>query len=111
MLPIVHRQRQRVSVRRPVFGWSKKARQIDLDRRALAHLAVDLDMAAGLLDEAINLAEPKAGAARRLLVVKNGSNALAITSGAMPVPVSVTRYAHTVRRSRPDVSPHRSSSR
>src|SRR5262249_53551745 len=38
-------------------------RQIELDRGALADLAVDLDMAAGLLDEAIDLAEAEARAA------------------------------------------------
>ena len=38
------------------------ARQIDLDRRAFADLAVDLHVAARLLDEAVDLRKPKPGA-------------------------------------------------
>src|SRR6185437_13890132 len=40
---------------------------INLDRRALPDLAIDLDVAAGLLDEAVHLAQPKAGALPELL--------------------------------------------
>jgi hypothetical protein len=39
-----------------------EARQTHFDRAALTGLAVDLDVAAGLLDEAVDLAEPKPGA-------------------------------------------------
>src|SRR6185437_13735903 len=38
------------------------ARQINLERRALAFLAVEFDMAARLLDETVNHRKPEAGA-------------------------------------------------
>ena len=46
-------------------------------------------MAAGLLDEAVDLLRPSPVPCPTSLVVKNGSKALSITSGDMPVPVSV----------------------
>ena len=49
-----------------------KSRQVNLDRRAFTDLAVDLHVAAGLLDEAVHLAEPKAGALARLLGGEEG---------------------------------------
>src|SRR6185437_16412609 len=39
-----------------------KTAQVDLDRRAFADLAVDLQVPAGLLDETIDLAEAEPGA-------------------------------------------------
>ena len=45
-----------------LLGIADQPRQIDLHRRAGARLAVDLDMALRLLDEAIDLAEPEPGA-------------------------------------------------
>jgi hypothetical protein len=45
-----------------LFLVGKRARQVDLDRRALAGFAVDLDVAAGLLDEAVDHGEAKPGA-------------------------------------------------
>ena len=52
---------------------------------------VDVDEAAGLLDDAVDGGEAEAGPlARRSLVVKNGSKIFSFTSGVMPVPVSAT---------------------
>src|SRR3984885_339291 len=46
---------------------TKKPRQVDFHRGSLSDLAVDADMAARLLHEAIDLAETKAGAMANLL--------------------------------------------
>ena len=51
---------------------SGRPRQVDLDRRAVAFLAVDLDVAARLLDEAEHHAEPEAGALADLLGGEEG---------------------------------------
>ena len=51
---------------------SGRARQVHLDRRAVAFLAVDLDVAARLLDEAEHHAEPEAGALADLLGGEEG---------------------------------------
>src|SRR6185436_13483581 len=49
------------------LGSGSGARQIDPDCRALPDLAAYLDLAAGLLDEAIGLAQSEASALPRLL--------------------------------------------
>jgi len=41
---------------------AQQAREIDLDRRALAGLAVDLHVPVRLFDEPVDLAQPEAGA-------------------------------------------------
>ena len=56
----------------------------------MADLGIDADVAAGLAHEAEHLRQAEAGALAGPLVVKNGSNARAITSGGMPEPVSLT---------------------
>ena len=43
------------------------ARQIDLERGAAAHFAVDVDVAAGLLDDAVDGGQAQAGALARPL--------------------------------------------
>src|ERR1700722_12375701 len=40
---------------------SNKPRNIDFNRRPFSDFAVDFDMAAGLFDEAVNLAKPESG--------------------------------------------------
>ena len=45
---------------RAVVG--RQAGQVELHRRAVAHFAVDLDVAARLLHEAVDLRQPEAGA-------------------------------------------------
>ena len=62
--------------RRALYLPRQVPRQVDLDRGAVAGLGVDLHVAAGLLDEAEDLAEAEAGALAAPLVVKNGSKAL-----------------------------------
>ena len=76
------------SSRRGVLG--VQPRQINLDRRALAELAVDLDVAAGLLDEAIDLRQAKPGAVTDFLGGEERLEGLGERLGVMPVPVSVT---------------------
>ena len=68
-----------------------RARQIDLHRRAFADFAVDLHVAAGLLDEAIDLAEAEAGALPFVLGREERLERRAPSHrGAMPTPVSLT---------------------
>ena len=69
---------------------AEMARQVDLDRRALPDLAVDLHVAAGLLDEAEDLAEAQAGALADLLGGEERIERPRRDLGGMPVPVSVT---------------------
>ena len=64
-------------------------RQEDAERRAAARLGIDIDEAAGLLDDAVNRGEAETGALADLLVEKNGSKILSMISARMPVPVSV----------------------
>ena len=73
--------RQRSSCRR---------RQIHLDRRAVALLAVDLDVAGGLLDEAVDHAEAEAGALAGSLRGEERIEHLVEDAAGMPVPVSLT---------------------
>src|SRR5262249_2193226 len=49
-----------------------RARQIDPHGRTFADLAVDLDVPAGLFDEAVNLAQPESSALSRLLGGEEG---------------------------------------
>ena len=49
------------------LGVSVGARQVDLERRALAELAVDPDVAAALLDDAVDGREPEPGALAAVL--------------------------------------------
>lgn len=65
-----------------------RTRQINLDRGAIAYFTVYADMSVTLLDEAIRQAEPQACTFTLALCRKNGSKTRAITSGAMPQPVS-----------------------
>ncbi len=65
-------------------------RQKQPDARAETRLAIDLDMTAGLFDEAVDHAEAQARARPHLLVVKKGSKARVLTSSLMPTPLSVT---------------------
>jgi hypothetical protein len=65
-------------------------RQVELDRRTAAELAVDLDVPAGLLDEAEHLGQPQT---RSLPLAFGGEERLEGAShdvGDIPVPVSVT---------------------
>ena len=71
-------------------GLPGEAREVELDGRAFADLAVDADVAAGLLDEAVDLRSPRPVPTPGGLVVKNGSNARFITSRLMPLPESLT---------------------
>ena len=69
-------------MRRDAFGsrrtFGQRPRQIELHRRAVTELAVDLQVSADLLHKAEDHAEAEAGALPRCLVVKNGSKARAI---------------------------------
>src|SRR3546814_18678167 len=47
---------------RHVHGRAHEPRQVDLDRRSLLRLRIDLHVAARLLDDAVDLAQPQAGA-------------------------------------------------
>ena len=67
-----------------------RARQVDPHGRALAGLAVDLDVAAGLLDEAVDHAEPEAGALALGLGGEERLEDVVDDLGGMPQPVSVT---------------------
>jgi len=67
-----------------------RARQVNPDRGALTKLAVDLDMSARLLDEAVHHAEAESGSLSLGLVVKNGSNTRSTRSAGIPLPVSLT---------------------
>ena len=70
---------------------SGRARQVDLDGRAVAFLAVDLDVAAGLLDEAVHHAEAEAGALADLLGGEEGlEHPFEQLPAACRVPVSLT---------------------
>ena len=67
------------------------ARQIELDRRALADLAIDADMSARLAGEPMNLAEPEACTLARCLggekgLERLGRNSLAGTTVRVPEP-------------------------
>ena len=53
-----------------------RPRQIDFDGRAFANLAVDFDVAARLLDEAVDLRESEAGAVSDILGGKEGVEGL-----------------------------------
>ena len=75
---------------RPARRGALGGRQVDLERRAAARLAVDVDPAAALLDDAEHGREAEAGARAAALVVKNGSNRCWRTSSSMPTPVSLT---------------------
>jgi hypothetical protein len=70
-----------------------RARQIDRDLGTFADLCGDRNTAAGLLGDAINLAQSKASPLPTGFVVKKGSNAFLNTSSVMPVPVSLTHTA------------------
>ena len=61
------------------------------DGGAEARFGVDLGVAAGSGDDAVDRRQAEPGALARSLVVKNGSNTWASTSGGMPAPVSETR--------------------
>jgi hypothetical protein len=66
------------------------ARQEQADGRADALLALDLDVAARLLDEAIDHRQAKARALPQRLGRVEGIEDLGSTSAGMPRPVSVT---------------------
>ena len=56
----------------------------------MARLAVDPDVPAALLDDAMDGGQPQAGALADSLVVKNGSKMLRLdVLGVMPLPVSL----------------------
>ena len=82
--------RARRASRRLDLAVGEQPRQVDLDRRAVADLAVDLHVAAGLLDEAVDLREPEAGAVADVLGGEERLERLRSDLRPMPVPVSVT---------------------
>ena len=65
------------------------ARQEDAERRALADFGVDIDEAAGLLDDAVDGGEAEPGALADLLGREERLEDLVDDVGGMPVPVSV----------------------
>src|SRR6187399_1091173 len=67
------------------------ARQIQAHRGAMPDFRIDPHLSAGLPHESIDHRQAEAGALTDRLGGKKGSNARAITSGVMPVPVSVTQ--------------------
>ena len=71
-------------------------RQIEFDRRAFARFAVDFHMPAGLLHEAVNLAQAQARALAGFLGGENGSKARSIVSADMPTPLSGNRDQHVL---------------
>ena len=75
------------------------ARQVELDRRALAELAVDLGMALGLAGEAVDHREAQPRALADRLGGEEGLERLARSRpAACRVPVSVTLIAHVLPR-------------
>ena len=82
------RRRRRLRARAPR---RPRGRQVDLERRAAARLAVDPDAAAALLDDAEHGREPEAGALAGLLGGEERLEQMrARTSASMPMPVSLT---------------------
>ena len=67
--------------------------QVNPHRGASSLFRVDPHLAAGLAGKPGDHGKAQPGAFTLGLVVKNGSNARAITAGGMPVPVSVTETA------------------
>ena len=83
------------TARAPPVAVGEQARQVDLHRRALAGLAVDLHVAAGLLDEAVDLREAEAGALADILGGEERlEGAGRIIARLMPTPVSVIDTTH-----------------
>ena len=72
------------------FGLVVGGRQVHLDRRADAHLAVHVDEAAVLFASPYTIAIPSPVPAVDALVVKNGSKIRSTAAWSMPVPVSLT---------------------
>src|SRR3984893_2839493 len=64
--------------------------QIELHASALSHLAVNLNMPAGLLHKPVDWERPNPVPWPVSFVVKKGSNAFSTTSSGMPEPASVT---------------------
>ena len=72
------------------FDLLEEFREIDLEGRALARLAVHLDVAAALSDDSVRRGKPKAGTLPPLLCRKKGSKTLSRTWAVIPHPLSVT---------------------
>ena len=68
----------------------RRARQPDLDPRALADLAVDVDRAARLAGEAVDHRQAEAGALADVLGGEEGLGHLLQYVGGMPLPLSAT---------------------
>ena len=99
LLVVVFDQQDRLACRRAMSSLGgagasaacARPRQRDREDRALADLALDLDVAPRLLDDAVGGGEPEAGALPHLLGREERlEDAVRARSGGMPVPLSVT---------------------
>ena len=75
---------------------ARAARQVDLHRRAVSYLRIDLHMPARLFDEAVDLAEPKSGATSipgpRFIEPSERSNCLVRHNGWNAWPCIINNY-------------------